>query len=278
VKSAKIAGITLGLFLATLVIPSAFALQINVTTDKKVVFPGDNVTITASVKTDNGTAQVFDVRVAAVAPPKVLVCDTNRTKTDANGTITFVCNIPTLQQLNASGVPAALTRAAIPIRGGIAVLDNATNQTIKKHTDRALILLNRDKWNAKANEIIARLNEVVNRSSDLAARCEEAVSKAATRNLTLPGVNCASISAVGANAAAMIANLTATRDNPAAADFESFRTQMASVRDAIKALREQAASVRESIRSALEQARETIRETARQTREAARNATNRTTR
>src|SRR3989304_691108 len=103
-----------------LTVSSVYALGIQVNVDKKAVFYEDSFTVTANIT--NFTGQV-KYRIAVIAPKGIIIptCDKNGTTID--GSLSLTCQVPSAATFNSLGVPAALTRAVVPLRVGVAVKD-----------------------------------------------------------------------------------------------------------------------------------------------------------
>lgn len=193
-ESAVLAG-----FLTTLMLTASVALaaQIDVSIDKRTVSPGGTITVTGTITSDDGEAGEFTYRVVAVAPgqrhggEKVIVCDSGRQTTGADGAVSFECNIPTIAELEELGVENAADRSVIPIKGGIVARDSATNETAKK-SGKALII-NTDKFKEKFEAALERLDAFIGHAQDVIAKCENITARAEESGLTDTVERCGSV-------------------------------------------------------------------------------------
>lgn len=230
----------------------AFALNITLSTDKTKVLMGENITLTGKITFDNGTAASFQYRAAVVAPKGIIICDTNKTMTASDGIFSLKCQIPTADQANALGIPAALTRSVIPYKAGVAVKDVEKNQTVKKHA-KEIIAVNPDKLAKELDTIIQRIDDFTNHSKRFLPECDAIAEKAARYNLTDITTRCLEIQA---KINGMIANATAVSDkakqlkaNLNATSIEDFRESLKGLKESQKDLRDELKDIKDSIKS-----------------------------
>ncbi len=217
-------------------------IKINVTTDKSVVAPGDTFTISGTIAMDNVTNATFQYRIAAVAPPRVIVCDSGNLTT--SGSFSFSCTVPTLAQMNASNVSAINSRAVVPIRAGIAVKEVTTNSTAKRHGGKA-ILVTTDKYRTKMDDFVNKSAEAANRTAELASRCSEVSARVSVVNAT--GPNCTRIIAMRDLFAEKAQKARELRDNPMG-DMDAFKMNLEDMREKIKVLVEEIKNIQEGAR------------------------------
>jgi hypothetical protein len=175
--------------LATLVLTSyaVFAdFDVDVSVDKRIVAPGGSIKIDAKIigegNTSGNSSGEFEYRIAAVAPARavngserVVICDSGKQTTNS-GNVSFVCDIPTLDELVEMGVSNAHERSVIPLKGGIAVMEVGTNETVKKH-GKALII-NTEKIKDKLENALARIDQFINKTQILIDRCDNITARA----------------------------------------------------------------------------------------------------
>ena len=171
-------------FLTTMVLMSSavLAAQIDVEVDTHAVLPGDSIMVTGVITDDDGNAGEFDYRVAAVVPSKrnggerVIICDSDRQTTGTDGAVSFECEIPTLDELEALGVENAAERSAIPLKGGIVTKDPVTEEVTKKH-GRAIIV-NKDVLQEKLEAILERIDSFIAHAEESIAKCDDIIARA----------------------------------------------------------------------------------------------------
>lgn len=230
----------------------ALALNVTVSVDKTRVFMGDNVTLTGKITLDDNTTKAFEYRAAIVGPKRVIICDSNKTMTASDGTFTLKCKLPTAQEANNSGIPASLTRAAIPYVAGVAVKDPATNETVKRHA-RTIIAVNPDKFNNQLDEIIKGIDNFVNHSQRFVPECDAIAEKAARFNITDITTHCLEIQQKINN---LISNATAISDKAKllktdinVTSIDDFRDALKDLKENMKDLRDELKDIKDSIRS-----------------------------
>lgn len=182
-RYAKSTALLMGL-LATLVLSSSavLALQVDATVDKNVVTFGDTIVVSGSITDDEGNPGSFDYRVAAIVAGKghggerVVICDSGRQTSGEDGTVSFDCKIPTVEEMQALGVENADVRAAIPLKGGIAAFDPDTNKTAKK-SGKALIV-NREKLEDRLENASTRIDHFIAKAEEAIARCDNITARA----------------------------------------------------------------------------------------------------
>jgi seryl-tRNA synthetase len=134
------------------------------------------------VTDDEGNPGVFEYRVAAVVPgqrsggERIVICDSEKQTTGPDGAVSFECAIPTIEELESMGVENAAERAVIPVKGGIAVRDPATNETEKEH-GKALIV-NTQKIQNKLEAALGRIDSFIAKSQELVERCDNITARA----------------------------------------------------------------------------------------------------
>jgi len=226
------------------------ALNITLSVDKTKLFLGENFTLSGKITFMNGTAGVFDYRAAVVAPKRVIICDTNRTQTAADGMFTLFCQVPTVDQANALGIPASRDRSVIPLKPGVAVLVPGTNQTIKKHT-REVLAINPDKFRSQLNAVANDIDNFANRASVIVTECDKIIERAQRFNVTSVADKCAEIKArvndLIANAHNLSAQARQLRDNLNATSVRDFRDGLAVIKDDMKDLRDALKDLKEVI-------------------------------
>lgn len=154
-----------------LLISPAFALDINVSVDDRIVSPGENFTVSGTIAYPNGTTGVFTYRAGAVGPNRTFVCDSGTQQTSSNGIFSITCFAPNRTQAAELGIPAANTRAVIPLRAGVAVTNPETNETQKRHQTVLVVL--KTELQSKLNSLINRLDSFIERATRAAVRCPE---------------------------------------------------------------------------------------------------------
>ena len=171
-------------FLTTMVLMSSavLAAQIDVEVDTHAVLPGDSIMVTGAITDDDGNAGEFDYRVAAVVPAKrnggdrIIICDSERQTTGTDGAVSFECEIPTIDELEALGVENAADRSVIPLRGGIVTKDPVTDEVTKKH-GRAIIV-NKDILQDKLEAILERIDNFIAHAEEAIAKCDAIIERA----------------------------------------------------------------------------------------------------
>ena len=235
-----------------ILVQTAFALNVTVSVDKTRVFMGDNVTLTGKITLDDGSTKSFEYRAAFVGPKRVIICDTNKTMTASDGTFTLKCKIPTAQEANNSGIPAALTRAVVPYKAGVTVNDTSINGTVKRYA-KTIIAVNPEKFNNQLNEIIQRLDTFVNNSRIFAPECNRIAETAARFNLTNITMRCLEIQQkiddLNTNITAISDQARQLKNNINATDFESFRDSLNTLKSTLKDLRDELKDIKDAIRA-----------------------------
>lgn len=171
-------------FMTTLVLTSAIALaaKVDVNVDKRIVSPNSTLVISGTITDDNGTSGNFDYRIAVIGPGKrdggerIIICDSGKQNTNGTSSISFNCQIPTLEGLQELGIENSAERAVIPLKGGVAVFDPATNKTEKEHA-KALIV-NTGKFQTRYENAIERLDGFIARAQELFLRCDNITARA----------------------------------------------------------------------------------------------------
>lgn len=171
-------------FLVTLVLASTAVLAVNVTTsiDKNAVAPGGTLTVSGTITSDDGSPGNFDYRIAMVAPGKsdggdrIIICDSKKQSTNGTSNVSLSCQIPTIEGLQQLGVENAANRFVIPLKGGIAVIDPAKNETVKKHVKSMIV--NTEKLQTRLDNALDSLNAFIKRAEELGARCDNITAKA----------------------------------------------------------------------------------------------------
>jgi hypothetical protein len=169
-------------FLATLVFASAvvLAVQVDVDTSARVFSPGDTMVINGTITDDEGNAGSFDYRVAVVAPAsggRVLVCDSGTVNTNGSSSFEFGCAIPTIQEFVDLGIANAETRAAIPLKGGIAVKNSTTNSSEKFHAG-LLLVRNDDVLESRIQHAIQQLERFIAAAENSINKCDALIERA----------------------------------------------------------------------------------------------------
>lgn len=235
-----------------LLISPAFALNISISTDKTRIFYGDAFVLSGRITFDNGSTDVFDYRAAVVAPGKIIICDSNKTRTASDGLFSLRCNVPSLNESISLGIPAAATRAVIPLRAGIAVLDTAKATIVKKHA-KAVLAVNKDKFAARVDALAADIDKFINKTGVILTECDKLMERAQKFNLTNVSESCQTIkdktNAIIANAMNISAEAKKLKDNIDAVDLKDFRDGLSIVKDDMKELRDELKGLRESIKA-----------------------------
>ncbi|TAL46739.1 hypothetical protein EPN87_04510 [archaeon] len=236
-----------------LLLSPAFALNITVSADKAKVMYGENFTLSGAITYDNGTAGQFDYRAAVVAPKGIIVCDSKKTTTAADGTFSLTCSVPTSAQAAALGIPAVATRAVMPLRAGVTVLD-PTNFTIVKKYAGNVLAINQDKLKTQLSTLANDMNAFVGNANAISAQCNSIISKAQARNLTLVANKCQSIKDKVASVVSSAKNITAeareAEGKIGSANIEGLRDRLSTIRENMKGLIEDVKDAREEIKSA----------------------------
>lgn len=235
-----------------ILLPSAFALNITVSTDKTKILMGDNITLTGKITFDNGTTTAFQYRAAVVAPKRIIICDSNKTTTASDGTFTLNCKIPTADEANKLGIPAALTRSVIPYVTGVAVKDPVTNTTVKKHA-KEIIAFNQDKLNRELDNIIQRVNEFINNSNRFLPECDAIAEKAMKFNITNVTSRCLEvqqkINDLITRATGISTQAQKLKSNVTAEDVKNLRDALKTLNEDQKDLRSALRNVKDAINS-----------------------------
>ena len=230
----------------------ALALNITLSTDKTKVLMGENVTLTGKITFDNGSAASFDYRAAIVAPKRVIICDSNKTKTSADGAFTLKCKIPTAQEANNSGIPASDRRSVIPYVAGVAVKDPEKNETVKRHAP-AIIALSQEKLNKELDAITNSFDNFINQSNRFLPECDEVAEKATRFNVTNVTTRCLEIQQkikdLIADATSLSDQANQLKTNATAANITEFRDTLKALKDSLKDLRGELKDVKDAIKS-----------------------------
>ncbi|MBI4010030.1 MAG: hypothetical protein HY361_02440 [Candidatus Aenigmarchaeota archaeon] len=250
-----------------LLVSNVFALNITVSVDKHKVLLGESFTLSGKITNDDGTAGVFDYRAAVVAPKRVIICDSNKTQTGSDGSFSLVCKTPTKEEADSLGIPAALNRAVIPLKAGVAVLDSAKNETVKRHT-RAVLAVNPDKFKARVDAIISDTDNFSKKAEKILAECDKLIERAQRFNVTDVSDRCQALKDKLDGILQDIQNISAQaaqlRDNINAGNLDDFKDGLSIIKDDLKELRNEIKSISERIRSirweALKEVREQVRE------------------
>ncbi|MBI4894724.1 MAG: hypothetical protein HY833_03240 [Candidatus Aenigmarchaeota archaeon] len=182
-RQMKSTALMMGL-LATLVLTSSAVLAVNVDVevDKRIVAPGDSITISGIVTDEDGNPGVYDYRAAAIVAKhrnggeRIVICDSEKQTTAEDGVVSFECKIPTIEELEALGVDNAAERQVIPIKGGIAVRDLEDNKSKRFH-GKALIV-NTDKLKERLNASLEKLDNFISRAEEAMERCDNITARA----------------------------------------------------------------------------------------------------
>ena len=233
-----------------LFITPVFALNISVSADRTKVFYGENFTVSGKITFDNGTAGVFQIRTAVVAPRRVIICDFNKT-TDSDGSFSIVCKAPTGNEAISLGIPAASERFVIPLRPGVSVLDPEKNITMKKH-GREVLAINPDKKKQRLDEIMKEIDNFVNKANEIISECDKLQEKALKFNVTSVSVKCEVLkeqtNIVVANAQNISAKAKQLEDDINSTDLEDFKNGLSIVRDDLKDVKEGVKEARDLVR------------------------------
>ncbi|MBI2084728.1 MAG: hypothetical protein HYT70_03920 [Candidatus Aenigmarchaeota archaeon] len=252
----------IGLLSFLLLVSPALALNISVSVDKNKVFMGDEITLTGKITFDNGTSSAFDYRAAVVAPKRIVVCDSNKTKTASDGTFSLKCKLPTAQEAASLGIPASDSRAVIPYVAGVAVKDPATNATVKKHA-RAILAVNQDKFSTELNGVSKSLDEFMTHAQNFVPECDQVAEKAARYNVTDVETQCLEIQQkvkdLITDAASLSEQAQQLESNISSSGIESFREALKTLRDDLKDLRNEIKDIKETIKSIKWEARKEVR-------------------
>ncbi len=276
VQSATLIG-----FLATLVLTStaALAVELDASVDKRIVAPGGTLTVTASVTDDDGNAGNFDYRIAVIAPgrsdggERIIVCDSGKLNTGGSANVSFDCQIPTLEGLQELGVDNAAERAVIPLRGGIAVRDPATNESEKEH-GKALII-NTDKFRVRFEEALTRIDAFISRAQELIARCDNITARAEEAGAERVIERCANFQEKvqekidkAVQAQERINNALAKLDDPSTLNFDDLKNAFVNFRNGARDFKVDTKDLREFVeRSRADLEKRVTREIADQARE-----------
>ena len=235
-----------------LLVSNVFAINITVSVDKHKVLLGESFILSGNITNDDGTSGVFDYRAAVVAPKRVIICDSNKTQTGSDGRFSLVCKTPTKEEADSLGIPAALNRAVIPLKAGVAVHDPVKNETVKRHT-RAVLAVNSDKFKARANAIISDTYNFSKQAEKILAECDKVIEKAQRFNVTDVSDKCQALKDKLDGIIQDIQNISAQavqlRDNISAGNLDDFKDGLSIIKDDLKELRNEIKSIRESIKS-----------------------------
>ncbi len=257
-----------------LIISPAFALNITLSTDKEKLFLGETFTMKGKIAFDDGNSGTFDYRAAVVAPKRVIICDSNKTKTAADGTFTLVCKTPTKEEAVALGIPAASDRAIIPLRPGVAVFDSAKNETVKKH-GRAVLAINPDKYKARFNGIFSDIDNFIKKSDSIVSECNKISERAQKFNVTSIVDKCQTLkdklSSLIQDAQNISAQALELSKNLNATNLEDFKYGLSIIKDDMKEFRNEIKDLREQVKAirweTLKEVREVKREAGKEIRE-----------
>jgi len=161
--------------------PEKPGLKIELKTDKRVIYLGDNFTLYGRL-TRNGTGVVYDYRISAVAPPRVVVCNSGIKQTSSDGNFSYTCSTPAANESGAMNISGIASRFVVPLQAGIAVNDTTSNRSVKK--SREILAINKDKYKQWWNNFCARMNNTAMYSAIVLERMEEVREKAARYDLT----------------------------------------------------------------------------------------------
>ncbi|MBI4015205.1 MAG: hypothetical protein HY362_00585 [Candidatus Aenigmarchaeota archaeon] len=204
---------------------SALALNITVSSSSHKVFMGDTVTISGKIFTDEGATGIFEYRAAVVGPKRVIVCDSNKTTTFADGTFSLVCKLPTAEEAVALGIPAASTRSVIPYIAGVAVKDTGKNETVKKHT-KAILAVNKDRFSKQLDTMIRHMDQYIAHMNTVSQKCTDIAERAERFGLVNISEGCLRIqertSIITGNMTAIENQAKQLKDNLNATDFPGF--------------------------------------------------------
>lgn len=243
--------------LATLVLTSsaAFAVQVDVEVDKRIVSPGGTLTVSGTVTDDEGNPGVFEYRVAAIAPgqrnggERIIICDSDKQTTGDDGAVSFECEIPTIGELESLGVQSAGERSVIPIKGGISAKDAETGNETKKHG--TALIVNTQKIQDKLEAMLERLDSFIAKSQELIAKCDNITARAEQAGADSVIDRCAAFqenmqmkidSALGAQE--RINNAIANLDDPSTIDFRNLGSVLNSFRDGARDFRSDVGQLR----------------------------------
>jgi hypothetical protein len=182
-RQMKSAALMMGL-LATLVLTSSAVLAANVDVeiDKRIVAPGESITISGIVTDEDGNPGVYDYRAAAVVPKqrnggeRIVICDSGKQTTADDGKVSFECKVPTIKELETLGVDNAAKRQVIPIKGGIAVRDLNDNKSKRFH-GKAMIV-NTDNLKERLGASLEKLDGFISRAEEAMGRCDNITARA----------------------------------------------------------------------------------------------------
>ncbi|MBI2543077.1 MAG: hypothetical protein HYW24_02745 [Candidatus Aenigmarchaeota archaeon] len=241
-----------GILSFLILVSPALALNITVSVDKYKVMMDENVTLSGTITFDNGSATKFEYRTAIVAPKRVIVCDSNRTMTASDGTFNLTCKIPTAEEANSLGIPAASTRSAIPYVAGVAVKDPVKNETVKKHA-RAVIAVNSEKLNRQFDRIITDIDNFVTQSRRFLPECDAVAENATRFNVTAVTTRCLEvqqkINDLILNSTELSNQARQLKDNISATSLEDFRNSLKTLADSQKDLRGELKDIKDTIKS-----------------------------
>ncbi|GEM_PF-4680848 len=241
-----------GILSALLIVPSVFALNITVSSDKERVLYGENFTISGKIMNNNGTAGVFSYRAAVVTPKKILVCDSGNVTTDSTGSFSLSCHAPTLQETQTLGIPGVSDRAVVPLRPGVAVYINETNTSVKKH-GKEILSINPEKFKKELDKISKDLDKFVDSLNKTSSMCDKISERAIKFNITNIADKCDSLKSNTTSVMLQIENISAQakqlKENINSTDLKDFRAELSILKDDIKDLRDQMKSVKDSVKS-----------------------------
>ncbi len=231
-------------------ITPVFAMNVTVSVDKTKVSLGENFTISGKITYDNGTAGAFDYRAAAVAPKGILVCDSGKTKTAADGTFSFTCNVPSKDKINSTGIPAISTRAVIPIRAGVAVLDPDKFEVVKKYSENVLVV-NGNKFQKHLGEISSSIDNFIKLANSISAECDKVIERAEKFNVTSVLNKCefvkANVSRIISDAGNISEQAKQLVSDVGSVSLDDFKDGLSIIKDDLKFLRSDLDEVRKGI-------------------------------
>lgn len=257
-----------------LMMSPVFALNVSVSVDKTRVLLGESFTLTGKITHDNGLEAIFDYRAAVVAPKGIIICDSNKTKTKADGTFQLVCQTPTKEKANSLGIPASLERSVISLRTGVAVRDPEKNVTIKRHTS-AVLAVNPDKFKARVNELASHISNFVRSTNAIISECDKLIERSERFNVTTVSERCQAIkdkvNALVADANNISGQAKQLSENINASDLEDFKAGLSIIKDDMKSLRDNLKDMRDRIKEIrwenLKEVKREVRQSIKETRQ-----------
>lgn len=233
-------------------ITPVFAVNVTVSVGKTKVSLGENFTISGTITYDNGTVGVFDYRAAAVAPKGILICDSGKTQTAADGTFSLLCNVPSKDAINSTGIPAISTRAVIPLKAGVAVLDPDKFEVVKKYSENVLVV-NNNRFQKHLEEISFSISNFIRSATSISAECDKVIEKAEKFNVTNVLDKCESIKLnvsriisdvgnISAQAKQLVSDINST-------SLDDFKDGLSIIKDDLRGLRSDLDDARKSITS-----------------------------